>query len=108
MWKGGVTIWFPGCLLQLTFKFEKRCQLLVGTNDKPLSVVAVGVCREKHATSRFSNVSRAPKCAVNVSWNHGQTRLQAAKPGHRKFVYPVIDAVTGPILTFAAPAFFGT
>ena len=30
------------------------------------------------------------------------------KPGHRKFIYPVIAAVTGPILTFAPPAFFGT
>src|SRR4029077_12721334 len=29
------------------------------------------------------------------------------KPGHRKFVYPVIAAVTDPILTFAPPAFFG-
>ena len=30
------------------------------------------------------------------------------KPGRRKFIYPVIAAVTGPILTFTAPAFFGT
>ena len=29
------------------------------------------------------------------------------KPGYRKFVYPVIAAVTDPILTFAPPAFFG-
>src|SRR5205809_5191200 len=29
------------------------------------------------------------------------------KPGHRKFIYPVIAAVTGPALTFAPPAFFG-
>jgi len=29
------------------------------------------------------------------------------KPGQRKFIYPVIAAVTGPILTFAPPAFFG-
>src|SRR5205814_8989628 len=29
------------------------------------------------------------------------------KPGHRKFIYQVIAAVTGPILIFAPPAFFG-
>jgi len=29
------------------------------------------------------------------------------KPGHRKLIYPVIAAVTGPALTFAPPAFFG-
>src|SRR5437867_5628321 len=30
------------------FKFEKRCQLFVGSNDEPLSVIAVRICCEKH------------------------------------------------------------
>jgi hypothetical protein len=29
------------------------------------------------------------------------------KPGHRTLFYPLIAAVTGPILTFAPPPFFG-
>ena len=33
-------------LQQLTSEFEKSCQLFIGTNDKPLSVVAVRVCHE--------------------------------------------------------------
>jgi hypothetical protein len=32
----------------------------------------------------------------------------AVKVPYRKFVYPVIAAVTGPIFTFAPPDFFGT
>ena len=32
----------------------------------------------------------------------------AVNPLQGKPVYPVIAAVTGPILTFAPPAFFGT
>ena len=46
---------YPFSILRhLTFEFEKRRQLFVGTNDKPLSVVAVRVCREKHATSQVN------------------------------------------------------
>jgi hypothetical protein len=49
----------------------------------------------------FPNTSRAPKC--------GERYLESTdKPGHRGFIYPVIAAVTGPVLTFAPPAFFGT
>ena len=40
-----------------SFEFEKPCQLFVGSNDESLSVVAVRVRREKHATSR-TNVGR--------------------------------------------------
>jgi hypothetical protein len=38
--------------------------------------------------------------AVNVFWNPGQA-------GSQEFIYPLIAAVTGPILTFAPPAFLG-
>jgi hypothetical protein len=40
--------------------------------------------------------------AVNGIWK------STDKPGHREFIYPVIAAVTGPVLTFAPPAFFDT
>jgi hypothetical protein len=34
-----------------SFKFEKRCQLFIGADDEPLSVVSVPICGQKHATS---------------------------------------------------------
>jgi hypothetical protein len=43
-----------GIICRLTFEFKKRGQLFVGTNDESLSIVAVCVCREKHAASRIS------------------------------------------------------
>ena len=36
------------------FEFKKRGQLFVGTNDEPLSIIAVRVCCEKHAASRIN------------------------------------------------------
>ena len=45
-------------------------------------------------------VLHAHPSAVNVFWNPGRA-------GSQEFIYPLIAAVTGPILTFAPPAFFG-
>src|SRR5512132_1801984 len=45
-------------------------------------------------------VLHAHLSAVNVFWSPGQA-------GSQEFIYPEIAAVTGPILTFAPPAFFG-
>ena len=36
-----------------SFEVKKRAQLVVGTNDKPLSVVAMCICCQKHATSEL-------------------------------------------------------
>ena len=36
------------------FKLEKRCQLFVGPDDEPVSVAAMRVCCEKHATSQIN------------------------------------------------------
>jgi hypothetical protein len=48
----------------------------------------------------ISDTSRAHECVERI--------LESPdKPGHRKFIYPVIAAVTAPALTFAPPAFFG-
>jgi len=44
-----------------SFKFKKRCQLFVGADDEPLTVVAVRVCREKDATSRINVRWTAPR-----------------------------------------------
>jgi hypothetical protein len=37
-----------------SFEFEECCQLFVGSNDESLSVVALRVCCEKHATSQIN------------------------------------------------------
>jgi len=36
------------------FKLKKGCQLFVGADDEPVSVAAMRVCCEKHATSRIN------------------------------------------------------
>ena len=44
-------IWYLGSgMIGDSFEFKKRGQLFVGSNDKPLSVITMCVCREKHAS----------------------------------------------------------
>ena len=49
----------------------------------------------------FPSTSRVPKCGERIL----ESRTSRV---FRKFIYPEIAAVTGPILTFAPPDFFGT
>jgi hypothetical protein len=47
------TVKEPRLAVPLTaFEFKKRCQLFVGGDDEPLSVVAVCICNEDRSTVR--------------------------------------------------------
>ena len=98
-------------------QFHKRSQLFIRTHNKTLSVAAMRVCNPDRSPVGINRCDRptptgfaglacddflllhAHLNAVNVFWSPGQA-------GSQEFIYPLIAAVTGPILTFAPPAFF--
>ncbi len=57
--------------------------------------------------SRGKGAAQLPQLSQFLWPLRGAGRLPLEFP-YRKFVYPVIAAVTGPILTFVPPVFFGT
>jgi hypothetical protein len=67
--------------------FDRLCY--AGPNAISSAIQYAKFCRRSHD---------APVSSILEFWEN---------PGHRKFVYPVMAAVTGPALTFAPPAFFG-
>ena len=69
--------------------------LLVGDN-----LHVTGYVRLHEVVSDYFRYFTRTLNAVKVFWNPGQA-------GSQEFIYPLIAAVTDPILTFAPPAFFG-